>query len=534
MLKLKKLLLTTLLSTATLFAGFTNVDCTNQTHLDTLKLPHVECEILDAFWTAMGDGADWTDKTGWDTVTYADTWSGVYMHDDNSSIRAFGWGLVGNNLTGEIPESITDFIALEVLGLPNNNLYGSLPELSLSSSLYFLNFTNNQFTGNIPSSYANLTKLTGLYLANNQLSGPLPNLSQLAVLEFFYIEDNNFTFSDIEPQIDNIKDIDKPRYAPQAPIDESTHPIVYFDETLSIIPSLPSNPSGHDYYTWKKDGVVLEDNRVYVDGNYSASRIYVKIGASEADSGAYSYEVNNSKVTLPNGSGISRDLVLQSSTTIQAVYENAPTILNQNPQTTGYENQTYTYTSNISDADNDDLTVTTLALPSWLSLTANTDSFTLSGTPSYTDAGTYDINITVTDGKIPVHKNYVLTIEQNIPTGYTAGDNSYTHDATGTSIAIGSPYYYSFPEVDDTDNIELYSRSNAWRNVYEGLTPEGILTTGYFNNDKGTSKTPTLSTSYPLGSKATLLEEPNSANHQPMIMIEVKLTDTTPSVTIGE
>ncbi len=130
-LKLKKLLLTTLLSTATLFAGFTNVDCTNQTHLDTLKLPQVECEILDAFWTAMGDGADWTDKTGWDTVTYADTWSGVYMHDDNSSIRAFGWGLVGNNLTGEIPESITDFIALEVLGLPNNNLYGSLPELSL-------------------------------------------------------------------------------------------------------------------------------------------------------------------------------------------------------------------------------------------------------------------------------------------------------------------------------------------------------------------------------------------------------------------
>ncbi len=521
--KLKKLLLVTLLSSTMLFAGFTTVDCANQTHLDTLKLPKVECEILDAFWTAMGDGAGWTDKTGWDTVTYADTWSGVYMYDDNSSIRAFGWGLVGNNLTGKFPESISNFIALEVLGLPNNNLYGSLPELSLSSSMYFINLSYNQFTGSIPSSYANLTELTDLQVYDNQLSGPLPDLSQLTVLEDFRIRDNNFTFSDIEPQLAYIKDLEQLNYDPQAPINESPHPIVYFDDTLSITPSLAINPSANDYYIWKKDDADIEGT----DG----SRIYVKTSATTADAGCYSYDVNNSKVTLPDGNGIFRNLVLHSSTCIQAVYNHAPLIADTNPNESVNEAQTYTYTSTISDADNEDLTVTTLTLPSWLTFSSDASSFTLTGTPNYEDAGSYDINITVTDGKIPVHINYVLTVEENIPAGYTAGDNNYAHDATGTSIAIGSPYYYSFPEVDANDNIELYSRSNTWRNVYEGLTPTGLLSTGYFNNDKGTHKTPTLSTPYPLGSKATLLEEPNSTEHQPMIMIEIPLTSP---ITIGD
>jgi hypothetical protein len=152
-LKLKKLLLTTLLSTATLFAGFTNVDCTNQTHLDTLKLPQVECEILDAFWDAMGDGAGWTDKTGWDTVTYAGDWSGIYMNDDNSSIMWFGWAF-GNNLIGQLPEEIGNFVKLERIG-----------------------FHHNTITGEVPSSIDNLRSLEKLQLSDNQLSGSLPKLS---------------------------------------------------------------------------------------------------------------------------------------------------------------------------------------------------------------------------------------------------------------------------------------------------------------------------------------------------------------------
>jgi len=150
--KLKALLLVTLLSTATLFAGFQTVDCTNQTHLDTLKLPQVECEILDAFWTAMDNGAGWTDATGWDTVTYADTWSGVYMYDDNSSIKWFG--LPFSNLNGELPEEIGNFINLKQFA-----------------------FNTNHISGKVPTSIDNLHSLEALDLGNNQLSGLFPKLS---------------------------------------------------------------------------------------------------------------------------------------------------------------------------------------------------------------------------------------------------------------------------------------------------------------------------------------------------------------------
>ena len=126
--KLKALLIVTLLSTATLFAGFQTVDCTNQTHLDTLKLPQVECEILDVFWDAMGNGAGWTDAAGWDTVTYAESWSGITMHDDNSSVRYFGWGYEGNGLTGVLPDELGNFIAIQSLSVTDNNLYGTIPK----------------------------------------------------------------------------------------------------------------------------------------------------------------------------------------------------------------------------------------------------------------------------------------------------------------------------------------------------------------------------------------------------------------------
>ena len=533
--KLKLLWLALLLSTATLFAGFQNVHCDNENNLTILKLPQVECEILDAFWTAMGDGAGWTDKTGWDTVTYAGDWSGVYMYDDNSSIKWFGWdNTIGNNLTGVLPSNLTNFIALEVLGLGGNNLYGTLPELSLSNSLYFLSFIDNQFTGSIPNSYAQLTKLTDLLVNGNQLSGSLPDLSALTVLDNFRIQKNNFTFSDIEPQINDIKDILQTQYSDQLLINESTHPIVYFDDALVIEPKLAANPSKHDYYIWKKDNAIIEDTSTYTNEDFSQSRIYVKENATQADEGCYSYDVNNSKVTLPDGSGIFRNLVLHSNTCIHAVYEHAPVVDNLTPSLTTSENITYTYTSAISDADNDTLTVTASSLPSWLTLTSDDANFTLSGTPTFNDAGNYDINLTVTDGKIPVHIDYTLTVEENIPTGYTIVGDSYVHTATGTSIAVGNAYYDSFPEVNVNNDISLYTKDcDIWRNVYERLTTSGVLTTGYFNNCAGDTESPTLSTAYPLGSKATFIEEPNSAEHQPMIMIEIPLTDATPSVTIG-
>jgi hypothetical protein len=37
------------------------------------------------------------------------------MHDDNSSIKWFGWGTDGNGLTGELPNELGNFMALQKL-----------------------------------------------------------------------------------------------------------------------------------------------------------------------------------------------------------------------------------------------------------------------------------------------------------------------------------------------------------------------------------------------------------------------------------
>jgi len=291
--KLKILLLGTLLSTAMLFASFTTVDCNNQTHLDTLKLPKVECEILDAFWDAMGNGAGWKDKTGWDTVSYAGEWSGVHMYDDNSSIWAFAPSEL--NLTGHIPPEMGDFVALQILAIWDDNI-----------------------NGHIPKTLFQIKTLKSIGLNDNNLSGPIPDMSALPHLRHFQIYHNHFTFADIEPQISYIKQADNYAIGPQEPIDESKHPIVYFNETLPlrIEPSLPLNPSGHDHYNWSKDGTNIQDTHTYVDGNYTTSRIYIKQNPTESDAGLYSYDVTNDVVNVIDINGNKIDTITIETVTI--------------------------------------------------------------------------------------------------------------------------------------------------------------------------------------------------------------------------
>jgi hypothetical protein len=74
----------------------------------------------------------------------------------------------------------------------------------------------------------------------------------------------------------------------------------------------------------------------------------------------------------------------------------APTITNT-PTTRVVEGTTYTFTPQLTDTENDTLTVTASNLPAWLSLDASTG--TLRGTPQAADVGTYsNIVLTVSDG----------------------------------------------------------------------------------------------------------------------------------------
>ncbi|XP_058102088.1 LRR receptor-like serine/threonine-protein kinase SIK1 isoform X2 [Magnolia sinica] len=85
--------------------------------------------------------------------------------------------LKGNQLTGSIPDEISNCILLKSLYLSSNLLYGDIP-FSTSRLKQFeeLTLKNYQLTGPIPSTLSQMPNLKTLDLAQNQLTGDIPML----------------------------------------------------------------------------------------------------------------------------------------------------------------------------------------------------------------------------------------------------------------------------------------------------------------------------------------------------------------------
>ena len=109
--------------------------------------------------------------------------------------------LHGNKLFGSLPQpTAAANSALEILTLNENDLSGSIPDLSELKELKQLDFTSNKFTSTIPSTLGNNAKLEFFYASNNPFSaGPIPSfLSQLTALRELSLKDTQL--------VDNIPD----------------------------------------------------------------------------------------------------------------------------------------------------------------------------------------------------------------------------------------------------------------------------------------------------------------------------------------
>lgn len=92
-----------------------------------------------------------------------------------------------NQISGEIPQSITKLTNLKQFGAVENKLSGNIPdEIWSMPSLTALYLTGNMLTGSISPSIANAKKLEQLWLQNNHLTGSIPEeiceLTNLKVL----------------------------------------------------------------------------------------------------------------------------------------------------------------------------------------------------------------------------------------------------------------------------------------------------------------------------------------------------------------
>ncbi|XP_058076019.1 receptor-like protein EIX2 isoform X2 [Magnolia sinica] len=89
-----------------------------------------------------------------------------------------------NNLSGVIPEGLTNLLGLRVLNLSGNHLTGKIPDkIGKLTLLESLDFSKNQLSGKIPQSMSNLTFLSHLNLSHNNFLGKIPLGNQLQTLE---------------------------------------------------------------------------------------------------------------------------------------------------------------------------------------------------------------------------------------------------------------------------------------------------------------------------------------------------------------
>ena len=102
-----------------------------------------------------------------------------------------------NQISGEIPQSITKLTNLKQFGAVENKLSGNIPdEIWSMPSLTALYLTGNMLTGSISPTIANAKNLEQLWLENNHLRGPIPEeICELTNLKELLIGNANMSMA---------------------------------------------------------------------------------------------------------------------------------------------------------------------------------------------------------------------------------------------------------------------------------------------------------------------------------------------------
>ncbi len=154
------------------------------------EIPQAECEALVALYSSTA-GENWFIHDGWLSTNTPCSWFEV--HCESGHVTELY--LIGNNLAGPIPLTLSNLTHLRVLHLAGNQLSETIPgTLGSFLNLEGLFLDQNQLTGAIPPTLGNLTRLKALALWNNQLSGVIPaTLGNLTNLEQLYLSNNQLS-----------------------------------------------------------------------------------------------------------------------------------------------------------------------------------------------------------------------------------------------------------------------------------------------------------------------------------------------------
>ena len=207
-----------ILSTVIIFSSFhDNTKHFTATNINTALLSSDSLELVKLFNAT--NGGNWTSK--WDLGQPLHTWDGVEINVEGCVVDI---QLSNNNLVGSLPDlslptlesfdvsdnsisgGIPDFNFPQVkqLRLGGNGLTGTVPDFLNMPLLELLGLVSNKLDGTIPD-FSNLSNLTQLFLGENLLSGGVPNFTGLPKLQLL---DADFNQLDGEiPDFDALPDL---------------------------------------------------------------------------------------------------------------------------------------------------------------------------------------------------------------------------------------------------------------------------------------------------------------------------------------
>ena len=151
---------------------------------------HTDCNTLLNLKAALRGTFTGTDPLNWVNTLDMDSWTGVTV--SGTPPRVTDLYLPSKSLTGVLPAALNNLTALTDLDLSNNQLSGSIPDLSALTALQQLHLHTNRLSDVIPDLSA-LDSLRYLNLHTNRLISPIPALSGLAALQDLYLGNNRFS-----------------------------------------------------------------------------------------------------------------------------------------------------------------------------------------------------------------------------------------------------------------------------------------------------------------------------------------------------
>lgn len=150
----------------------------------------IEREALIEFYESTG-GDDWVNNTNWCSEKPVSEWFGVEVTSEGS---VKGINMYYNNLSGTLPDIFDKLINFQHIALSGNNLTGELPQSLYLRDIESVYIAQNQLGGSLSEKIGNWKKLTSFDVSQNNFTGTIPSaLGNLSELTYCNLMLNRFS-----------------------------------------------------------------------------------------------------------------------------------------------------------------------------------------------------------------------------------------------------------------------------------------------------------------------------------------------------